>query len=354
MTEQETTTRLNDYLDGELSPAQVASFEAELSKDPALRAEMETVQSALELLRTEGPLQAPTGFHERVMAQAAVEPMPQVGWMDRLRSFFRELPMETLAMAVAATIVLVLVGGLLPDSDEPETEPATMEPAETELSTAAGAQDKKDTVKSKEAAPGPEKELDPFREVADTLITGPIDEGEGSGTVSKTQAIDGVVGLESSTGGNAKDGALKGSDSKSVDPKGTADVMDLGSQEPVGSTSGAEKPDAGEAQAIDLEAQLNAAVAYSLVVKDSTSLRQIAALAERHGGRAVNAKTGAALSESDLDDGRVQVQVRIPPAQLASFHSALNSIGAAQRTSMNDANLYGPDTISLNLDVRIK
>lgn len=353
MTEQETKTRLNDYLDGELSPAQVASFEAELSKDPALRAEMETVQSALELLRTEGPLQAPTGFHERVMAQAAVEPMPQVGWMDRLRSFFRELPMETLAMAVAATIVLVLVGGLLPDSDEPETEPATMEPAETELSTATGAQDKKDTVQSKEAAPGPEKELDPFREVADGLITGPVDQGEGSETASKSKAIDGIVGLETSTGSASKE--LIGSDSKSVGAKSGAGVMDLGSQEPVGSTSGAEtKPDASDAQAIDLEAQLNAAVAYSLVVKDSTSLRQIAALAERHGGRAVNAKTGAALSESDLDGGRVQVQVRIPPAQLASFHSALNSIGAAQRTSMNDANLYGPDTISLNLDVRLK
>lgn len=133
-------------------------------------------------------------------------------------------------------------------------------------------------------------------------------------------------------------------------------MLDLGSKGPeTVSTSGAEtKPEASEAQAIDLEAQLNAAVAYSLVVKDSSSLRQIAALAERHGGRAVNAKTGAALSEADLDDGRVQVQVRIPPAQLASFHAALSSVGAAQRTSMNDANLYGPDTISLNLDVRLK
>ena len=108
MTKQETTTRLNDYLDGELGPAQVAAFEDALSKDPALRAELESIQAAMELLRTEGPLQAPTGFHERVMAQAAVEPMPQIGWMDRLRRFFRDLPMETLAMAVAATIVLVL------------------------------------------------------------------------------------------------------------------------------------------------------------------------------------------------------------------------------------------------------
>jgi negative regulator of sigma E activity len=342
MTEQETKTRLNDYLDGELSPAQVSSFEDALSKDPALRAELESVQAALEILRTEGPLKAPDGFHERVMAQAAVEPMPQVGWLDRVRSFFRELPMETLAMAVAAAIVLVLVGNLIPDSEEPATEPAAMQPAEGELSTATGAQDKKDVSKSKEAAPPAqaEKELDPIREVANGLITGPVDDSGGA-EASKTASYKGEPASKPET--------AKGSD--------VVGMLDLGAKSEVstGSTSGTDPGlEPQEVQAIDLEAQLNAAVAYSLVVKDSSSLRQIAALAERHGGRAVNAKTGAALSDSDLDGGRVQVQVRIPPAQLASFHAALGSVGAAQRTSMNDANLYGPDTISLNLDVRLK
>lgn len=337
MTEQETTTRLNDYLDGELSPAQVASFEHALSKDPALQAELEGVQAALEILRAEGPLQAPVGFHERVMAQTAVEPMPQVGWMDRVRSFFRELPMETLAMAVAATIVLVLVGNLLPDPEEPETEPSAMQPAESDLSTTAGPQDKKDAASKTNEPASPtqaEKELDPIREIANGLIVGSVEDS---------------AGTKSTKGAAREEADLKGAD--------VVGMLDLGAkaEEPIGSTSGAE-PDSEstEVQSIDLEAQLNAAVAYSVVVKDSSSLRQIAALAERHGGRAVNARTGAALSDSDLDSGRVQVQVRIPPAQLASFHSALSSVGAAQRTSMNDANLYGPDTISLNLDVRLK
>ena len=340
MTEQETTTRLNDYLDGELGPAQVASFEDALSKDPALRAELEGIQAALELLRTEGPLQAPAGFHERVMAQAAVEPMPQLGWMDRLRSFFREVPMETLAMAVAATIVLVLVGNFLPDSEEPETEPAAMQPAEPELSTTAGAQDTKEAAwKPPEAASSTqaEKEIDSIREVANGLISGPVD--------------------DSASDKPAQSASMDKADLKGPRDSDVVGMLDLGTQgeEPTGSTSGAEPAsEISEAQSVDLEAQLNAAVAYSVVVKDSSSLRQIAALAERHGGRAVNAKTGAALSDGDLDSGRVQVQVRIPPAQLASFHSALNSVGTAQRTSMNDANLYGPDTISLNLDVRLK
>ena len=178
MTKQETTTRLNDYLDGELGPAQVAAFEDALSKDPALRAELESIQAAMELLRTEGPLQAPTGFHERVMAQAAVEPMPQIGWMDRLRRFFRDLPMETLAMAVAATIVLVLVGNFLPDSGEPETEPAALQPAEPERRATAGAQETKEAAqKTPGAAPSiqAEDEIDPIREVANGLISGPVD-----------------------------------------------------------------------------------------------------------------------------------------------------------------------------------
>ena len=340
MTKQETTTRLNDYLDGELGPAQVAAFEDALSKDPALRAELESIQAAMELLRTEGPLQAPTGFHERVMAQAAVEPMPQIGWMDRLRRFFRDLPMETLAMAVAATIVLVLVGNFLPDSGEPETEPAALQPAEPERRATAGAQETKEAAqKTPGAAPSiqAEDEIDPIREVANGLISGPVD--------------------NSTSDKPAKSGSMDKADMKGPKGSDVVGMLDLGTQgeAPIGSPSGAEPAfETPEAQSVDLETQLNAAVAYSVVVKDSSSLRQIAALAERHGGRAVHGKTGATLSEADLDGGRVQVQVRIPPAQLASFHSALNSVGAAQRTSMNDANLYGPDTISLNLDVRLQ
>ncbi len=348
MTEQAINSRLNDYLDGELSPAEVASFEDALSKDPALQAELESVQAALEVLRTQGPLTAPEGFHARVMAEAALEPMPQVGLFDRLKRFFRELPMETLAMAVAAAIVLVLVGRLVPESNEPATDAAALEPAE--LSTAAKTEQaptKARQEKAKEdAEPASEKEeeVDPIREVADMLTVGSVDrEDTGPSKAAGPSTAEGSTGDAVAVMDLGAKGAPP---EKGVNP--AEDGMSTGPE------AKGETPSSAEPEGLDLEAQLNAAMAYSLVVTDPSSLRQIAALAERHGGRAVNAKTGKALSDSDLEDGRAQVQVRIPPAQLASFSAALGSLGSAQRTSMNDANLYGPDTISVNLDVRLK
>ncbi|MED5371076.1 MAG: hypothetical protein VX899_08695 [Myxococcota bacterium] len=332
-----TDTRIHDYLDGELSPAQASAFEAELARDPALKAQVESLQSVVELLHREGPVKAPQGFHERVMAELATEPMPQVGLWDRVRSFFRSLPMETVAMAVAAAIVLVLVGRLVPTGvEEPAPSPMTTEGEALTQTERAPEQEAEAPASPTEPAvadlePETEKaaEKDPFMEVAKVLEPGPAEQAAGRAAPS-----DAVATLDLEPAAPEADAVQK------------ATGPELGAKEAIPAT---------DPPQVDIGSHLNAAVAYQVKVGEAAALRNIATLAERHGGRAYNATTGKALRPADFDNASaVQVQVRIPPAQLAAFASDLQRVGAVQKTSMNDVNLYGPDTISVNLDVRLQ
>lgn len=93
--------RMQDYIDGRMSPADRAGFESEMARDPELA---EGVRFARELGRTlrEEPIDLPAGFHARARERFEA---------SRSKRFFlpRRLPWEVLGLAAAAAVVVALL-----------------------------------------------------------------------------------------------------------------------------------------------------------------------------------------------------------------------------------------------------
>ena len=100
--------RLSAYLDGKLPEPEASEVAAAIERDPELNAEYEHLRRSVNLLRTEGPVKAPAGFHARVMEQVRDEPHPG-GVVIQLQRFFRRIPTEAMALAAAAAVVMMVV-----------------------------------------------------------------------------------------------------------------------------------------------------------------------------------------------------------------------------------------------------
>jgi hypothetical protein len=125
---------LSAWLDGELSDSEAAELEAELARDPALRAELDALEVVVSFVRQEGPAQAPMGLQHRIMARIDEEfPERSSSWSSASWSWLRRpwgIPLEGWVLAAAAAAVLLL---LLPDWGQK----SPSEPEEKELSPAA-------------------------------------------------------------------------------------------------------------------------------------------------------------------------------------------------------------------------
>lgn len=112
MTQEAANELLSDYLDGELTDAEVAELEHRLARDPALQQELDQLRAAVDLLRTHGPVQAPPSLYASIMEAVDEEPMPGGFWRWLQRPF--GIPLQTLAVVVVAILVIgVSVGGVL-------------------------------------------------------------------------------------------------------------------------------------------------------------------------------------------------------------------------------------------------
>lgn len=116
--------RLSAYLDGHLSEEESQQIAAALERDAALRQEYESLREAVDLLAQEGPVEAPAGFHARVMASVEREPMPggKVVWLRRMAA---RVPIEAVALAAAAAVVVMVIQAR-PDQASPEPVAATV------------------------------------------------------------------------------------------------------------------------------------------------------------------------------------------------------------------------------------
>ncbi len=100
--------RLSAYLDGLLPPSEAREVAAAIERDPTLAAEFESMRQTVELLHQEGPAQAPTGFHARVMAKAAEHGRPS-GQLIPIRRWLARVPVEAVALAAAAAVVVIAI-----------------------------------------------------------------------------------------------------------------------------------------------------------------------------------------------------------------------------------------------------
>ncbi len=102
--------RLSALLDGELDDAERKAVEADVARDENLRRELDELRRTRDFLRRKGPVDAPPDFLAKVLAKVENEPLPA---NSPLSSFFRRpfgLPIE--AVAVAAAALLVVAGGV--------------------------------------------------------------------------------------------------------------------------------------------------------------------------------------------------------------------------------------------------
>jgi len=104
MQDDATIEQLSAYLDGELTDSEVAELEHRLARDPALQTELDSLRSAVDLMRTHGPVQAPAALYGDILRAVEDEPMPGGLWAWLQRPF--GLPLATVALAAIALLVV--------------------------------------------------------------------------------------------------------------------------------------------------------------------------------------------------------------------------------------------------------
>jgi anti-sigma factor RsiW len=110
--------RLSAYLDDELDPSERQEVEAALARSAELRAELDNLRAAVNLLRVGGPVRAAADFSRKLQARIEGQPL-RVGWM---RHVYR-VRAEAVLLAAAAALVLVFAG------KKPAEEPVAAAPA---------------------------------------------------------------------------------------------------------------------------------------------------------------------------------------------------------------------------------
>ncbi len=316
------SNQLSAYIDGELSSAEMAEVDRALRENPQLHQEYERLLATVEYLRSAGPVQAPPDFHSQVLAQTASEPMPG-GFWRRVRGFFAGIPMETVAVAMAAVLVTIVIGQRM-DSPEAPPQPAVEqpEPTTTPEGVATRTGEKVDSAVKEMANLVDRTRKDPAPEpvVADRS-TGP----------GPQQHIDPALA------GDAVRTTTSG-----LEEDGIAALTDL----PTEQTSPEKAYQEG-----DLSTVLTSAMAYRLHVDDPRALRDLSTLAARHGGVAlVDGQPVDRGFSFDAENSRQTVTVQIPSGALSAFYKDLASMGEVETVSSDSNPLFGGDVV-VALDV---
>jgi negative regulator of sigma E activity len=120
--------RLSAYLDGALPEREAAEVADAITRDPELQAEYEALRAALGTLRQHGPVSAPEGFKARVMARVDREASTG-GIVVQLRRRLSRVPLEAVAVAAAALLVVFTTTLQMTDSASPSPDMAKPAPA---------------------------------------------------------------------------------------------------------------------------------------------------------------------------------------------------------------------------------
>jgi hypothetical protein len=301
MTQRPANEHLSAWLDGELDEAEGALLEAELARDPDLRAELQQLEAVVRLLREEGPAQAPLGFHHRVMARVEQEHPERPSWWAWLRRPWG-IPLEgwVLAAAAAAALLMVLpIWGSAPD------------PVENELSPAA--------VKA--------PRLDPKVAPPEVAKTVPDDAK--------------VIGR-----------ATTGEDSiphqKDVEPKKNAEPL----PEPQAvAIEGTPQEDAGNTGAIE---PVDPTSPYQVFVRsdDAKMKRRILAIASEYGGNVTDAARQPVV-DGQMRSATEELVVSVPQADLQGFAKELADSGYEVQT-LNQGKIVAGTTVNVRVVLELE
>jgi negative regulator of sigma E activity len=293
--------RLSAYLDGTLSDAESVEVSEAIEADPELRREFEALQQAVELLRREGPVEAPAGFHARVMESVRDEPAPG-GVVVRLRRAFTRVPVEALALAAAALVVISVVGGRPGGDDAAESDDAVRAAKELALPSSEDG----DTRQAAAPAPAPPPQANQMAEPPPAASSKPEQKKSESPPRSKKADL-------------------------SV-PK-----------EPL-QTEWEQQPQAGEYQQPTDDAEIAKPFAYRLIVRESNTLYSMNSLAGQYSGK-ISDSRGRPLKPRPLteQDDFASLLIAVPEARANALHGDLAAMGGERIAPPAAAPMYSAE-----------
>jgi hypothetical protein len=319
--------RVSAYLDDELTAAERVAFEADLARDPTLRAELEQVREAIAFLGDHGPLAAPADLLDDILAATAEEKVVSLAWYRRPFG----IPLEGLAVAAAALLVIYVA---LP------SRPVATTPQDAASGRAAPVQTvaKQATKSTTKKAPLREEQTDRADGVA--VVDDPAERTDDAEAWA--------------------DRKLRKADAKPLDkarPKGVDDfeLPAKGADQAVGGLAGAKgakdataEPSADAKGPTPLFSQVP--YSYAIDTTDPEVLARLAALAARYSGEL---KDGEALVMEELSaNDAATVLVKIPSHALRDFGRSLGALGTV--SAIADNAVFAGDPVEVRVSVRLR
>jgi hypothetical protein len=320
--------RLSAYLDGQLSSEETAEVARALEEDAALRAEYEALSAAVTLLRRHGPAAAPPGFHDRIMAQVGEQ---RGGRLVMFRQLLRAVPVEAVALAAAAVLVIAIVG--MPGDD---VGPAVSPPP----------------VEVKGGAAAPQARIEPSQELSLPLGIEPPAEKKESPAAALRQEL-------STSGGSASSGLQK----VHVEPPPEVYVAEWEQQDSTPAYKAPAKSGTGSVELDDIpetprelydgmSAQTATPYQYRISMGDAQVLYSLQQLAQSTGGRLLDSSGNTLVVRPlNVEQNFVRVQLVVPPGQAAEVHTWLKSLGAQASLPESGSPLYGADYVAFLIEV---
>lgn len=303
-----TDERLSAYIDGDLSPDEIAALEHELAHDADLRADLDALRVVVDTFRSDGPVRAPLGFHAAVMDRIDAE-HPEVPWWQQFLRRPFGIPAQGWGVVLAAAAVLVVVqvgrddGEAAPEADDPvwRDVPAAVEKAPAAAKLKEGGGEVPQAAEPEAAPEGPPKPSPK------------------------------PVAREPQPG---RDAAIKEKEEEAV-----AQAAEEAKQKK-------EQDDTGKVPMIR-----TSPTGLTLLTREPAALREVLALVARYGGT-VTTPDGGAVTHATLEQAEESVVVKIPSSQLAAFQASLESLGSV-RAEFDKDKLYGGDTLQVPLTFKL-
>jgi len=324
MTQPIANEQLSAYLDGELTDVERGELEKALAEDPALRQELARLEGAVAFLRTHGPIQAPRGFHEKVLAKVEAEPMPGWWWRWLRRPF--GIPVEGFAVALAAAMVLLVA---LPFGLQTATK-GGKDLASDPYGWVSG-EDARSSLGAKndgsEPKEGAARQLDEQEEEPAVAALEPDEDAN---------AVEGLMGART---------AAKPLPPPSATPM-VATGEGAGTEDKALPTASTPTGGYGDVQA---PAAPGALLAYQILTYDEDALAKLQRIAARYRGRVLDS-SGSTAKALTLEPGRTYM-VEVPASALAAFGDDLRGLGMV--TEQADPRRWAGDTVRVQITFQV-
>ena len=332
------SNRLSDYIDGQLTDEEAAEVAAALDADPALRAEHDAMRHAVGLLRKHGPATAPPDLHANIMAQVGQQ--PRTGVVVQLRDFFRQIPLEAVALAAAALIVVVV---LLDPSAPTDGAPSMVDARGGAIGInpdieAAGDLDLP-TASASPTAPAPRTEAPPPpARTKEAVAQKPSLDAKKRGITPPSEAYvpdwerQEQVPLPETTGSDSED-------TKGAETASTADTMSDINVTPDELTGGVK---------VDVATPYE----YRITLSDAEVLFSLQQLAQSAEGRLLDSGGSAMVARSLTEEQNyARVQLVVPPGKADQVHKRLKELGGRAVLPTNGTPLYGAEYVAFVIEV---